>query len=60
MPAGKYNAGANSAIEYWLRKANIDKINWEKLFDRSADHKNVIYRDTFILIISLHSYTFYF
>ena len=26
-------------INYWLRKVNVKTINWEKLFDRSADHK---------------------
>ena len=41
MSAGKYNACANSEIEYWLRKVNTDKIIWEKLFDRSTDHKLV-------------------
>ena len=24
---------------YWFRKVNIDTINWEKLYGRSADHK---------------------
>ena len=26
-------------INYWLRKVDIDAINWEKFFDRSADPK---------------------
>ena len=26
-------------INYWLRKVNIDTINWEKRFDRPDDHK---------------------
>ena len=24
---------------YWLKKVNIDTINWEKVFDRFADHR---------------------
>ena len=28
---------------------SIDIIYWEELFDRSAGHKNVIYRDLLIL-----------
>ena len=30
-------------------KMSIDIIYWEELFDRSAGHKNVIYRDLLIL-----------
>ena len=26
-------------ITNWLRKVNIDTINWKELFDRSTDHK---------------------
>ena len=26
-------------INHWLRKVNTDTINWEKFFERSADHK---------------------
>ena len=26
-------------INYWLGKINTDIINWEKLFDRYAEHK---------------------
>ena len=25
-------------INYWLRMVNVDTINWEKLFDRTANH----------------------
>ena len=35
----KYWEKINIGKKYWLRKINIDKIKWEKLFDRSADHK---------------------
>ena len=35
----KYREKVNIGKNYWLRKENIDKINWENLFGRSADHK---------------------
>ena len=31
--------GANSIEKRYWEKINIDVINWEKIFDRSADHK---------------------
>ena len=35
-PIEKYQ---EKTISYWLKKVNIDTINWEELFYRSADHK---------------------
>ena len=33
-------------INYWLRKVNIETINWEKLFNRSADQRIMQYTMT--------------
>ena len=35
----KYREKINVGENYCLRKVNIDKINSEKVFDRSTDHK---------------------
>ena len=36
---GKHNGCANSGIGDGMRKVYVNKINWEKHFDRSAVHK---------------------
>ena len=33
-------------ISYWLRKVNIDTINWEKLYDGSAEPQIMQYTVT--------------
>ena len=35
----QYSEKINICKNYWFRKVNIDRINWEKLFVRSTDHK---------------------
>ena len=46
----KYWENININKNYWLRKVNIDTINWEKLSNRSIMPNNAICRDSLTLI----------
>ena len=42
-------------INYWLRKGNIDPVNWKKLFERFVYHRDAIYCDSLTLTEAAHS-----